>query len=262
MIRIRGLEVVFNGRIILSIPNAVFNNNSVILGPNGAGKTTLLKTITGLYKPLRGCIEVDGVDVIRGSAYRLMSTNIETAYILPGARLNYLVEVYCSAFNCDIQSVKQLLSYIKPKAREFWKLSAGEKKWVSTILALYADTKITLLDEPFEDLDPWLVKKLIEEIRKISEYKQIVLTLHSIYLLREFENWDLFFMFDGILYGSIKSREVFNAEIVPGRDTEALLTFKIHGEEYSLVKSGAGKGIPLREVSDLAQLYSRSKLGL
>jgi len=262
MIRIRGLEVVFNGRIVLSIPNAVFYDNSVILGPNGAGKTTLLKTIIGLYKPLHGYIEVDGIDILRVPAYRLLSTNIETAYIMPGARLNDLVEIYCSAFNCDIQSVKQLLSYLKPKAREFWKLSAGEKKWVSTILALHADTRITLLDEPFEDLDPWLVKKLVVEIQKFSEHKQIALTLHSIYLLREFENWDLFFMFDGTLYGSIKSREVFNAEIVPGRNPEALLTLKIHGEEYSLVKSGVGKGIPLREISDLTQLYSRSKLGL
>lgn len=119
-----------------------------------------------------------------------------------------------------------------------------------------------MLDEPFEDLDPWLVKKFSEEILKASKYKQIVLTLHSIYLLREFENWSLFFMFDGMLYGSVISREVFDTEIVPGRDPEVLLTFKIHGEEYSLVKSGASKGIPLREINDLTQLYSRSKLGV
>jgi len=261
MIKIRDLEVAFNGRIVLSIPSADFSGNSVILGPNGAGKTTLLKTIVGLYKPLHGYIEADGVDIRRGSAYRLLSANIETVYIMPGVRLNDLLEIYCSAFNCDIQNVKQFLSYIKPKAREFWKLSAGEKKWISTILALSADTRITLLDEPFEDLDPWLVRKLVEEIREASKHKQIVLTLHSIHLLREFEDWDLFFMFDGALYGSIRSREVFDTEIVPGRDPKALLIFRMHGEEYSLVKSGAGKGVPLREINDLTQLYSRSKLG-
>jgi len=262
MIRIRDLKVVFNGKIVLSIPHVVFNDNSVILGPNGSGKTTLLKTIVGLYKPLRGYIEVDGVDIHKGSAYRILSTNIETAYIMPGISLNDLVEIYCTAFNCNIESVKQLLSYVKPKAREFWKLSAGERKWISTILALHADTRITLLDEPFEDLDPWLVGKLIEEIHEVSGYKQIVLTLHSIHLLQYFENWDLFFMFDGTLYGSIRTRDVFDTEIVLGREPGGLLTFKIHGEEYSLVKSGAGRGVPLREINDLTQLYSRSKLGL
>jgi len=94
--KIRDLEVAFNGRIVLSIPNAVFNGNSVILGPNGAGKTTLLKTIVGLYKPLHGYIEVDGADTHKDSPYRLLSTNIETAYILPGACLNDLLEIYAA----------------------------------------------------------------------------------------------------------------------------------------------------------------------
>ena len=260
MLSIRDLKVVFNDRVVLSVPKAIFNNNSIILGPNGSGKTTLLKTIVGFYKQSQGSIEVDGVDINRASAPRLLSTNIETAYVLPGARLDDLVKIYCSAFNCNLQEVQQLLSYIKPKAKEFWKLSTGEKKWFATILALYANTKVTLLDEPFEDLDPGLVKKLVEEIHKFSKQKQIVLTLHSVYLLKEFNDWDLFFIFDGIVYGSIKSQEVFSMEIVPGSDPEAVLTFKFHGEEYSLAKS-KGKGIAIREISDIAQLYARSKLG-
>jgi len=260
MIVIKDLKVIFNNRVVLSIPNAVFNNNSIILGPNGSGKTTLLKTIIGFYKPSQGSIVIDGVDINKGSAPRLLSTNIETAYILPGTRLEDLVKIYCSAFNCNLQEVQQLLSYIKPKAKELWKLSSGEKKWFTTILALYANTKVTLLDEPFEDLDPGLVRKLVEEIHKFSNKKQIVLTLHSVYLLKEFNDWDLFFIFDGVVYGSIKSQDVFNMEIVSGRDPEAVLTFKFHDEEYSLVKN-KGKGIPIREIGDIAQLYARSKLG-
>jgi len=181
-------------------------------------------------------------------------------HILRETRLEDLVKIYCSAFNCNLQEVQQLLSYIKPKAKELWKLSSVEKKWFTTILALYADTKVTLLDEPFEDLDPGLVRKLVEEIHKFSKKKQIVLTLHSVYLLKEFNDWDLFFIFDGVVYGSIKSQEVFNMEIVSGRDPEAVLTFKFRDEEYSLVKN-KGKGIPVREISDIAQLYARSKLG-
>ena len=260
MISIKDLKVVFNDRVVLSVPNAIFNNNSIILGPNGSGKTTLLKTIVGFYKQSQGTIEVDGVDINRAPTLRLLSTNIETAYILPGTRLEDLVKIYCSAFNCNIKEAQQLLSYIKPKAKELWKLSTGEKKWFTTILALYADTKVTLLDEPFEDLDPGLVRKLVEEIHKFSRLKQIVLTLHSVYLLKEFNDWDLFFIFDGVVYGSIKSQEVFNMEIVAGSDPASILTFKFHGEEYSLVKNG-GKGIPIREISDIAQLYARSKLG-
>jgi len=83
MISIKDLKVVFNDRVVLSVPNAIFNNNSIILGPNGSCKTTLLKTIVGFYKQSQGIIEVDGVDINRAPTLRLLSTNIETAYILP-----------------------------------------------------------------------------------------------------------------------------------------------------------------------------------
>jgi len=262
MIRLEGVEVAFDNRRVLWVPSAVFRGSSVILGPNGAGKTTLLMAIVGLYRPARGVVEVDGVDVARGVAPGLLSTNIESAYVLPGTRLDDLVRIYCSAFSCDYGEVRRLLSYIRPKARELWKLSAGERKWVTTVLALYADTRVALLDEPLEDLDPWLVGRLVEEIRRASERKQVVLTLHSVFLLREFAGWDLFFMFDGSLYGSVKAQEVFGMEVVRGRDPDAALVFRVRGEEYSLVAGGRGRGVPLREVSDLAQLYSRGELGV
>jgi len=154
MIRLEGVEVAFSGMRVLSVPSAVFRGSSVILGPNGAGKTTLLKAMVRLYRPARGVVEVDGVDVARGGAPGLLSTNIESAYVLPGTRLEDLVRIYCSAFSCDYGEVRRPLSYIKPKARELWKLSAGERKWVTSVLALYADTRVALLDEPLEDLDP------------------------------------------------------------------------------------------------------------
>jgi len=69
-------------------------------------------------------------------------------------------------------------------------------------------------------------------------------------------------MFDGSLYGSVKAQEVFGMEIVRGRDPDAVLVFRVRGEEYSLVEGRRGRGVPLREVSGLAQLYGRGELGV
>src|SRR5881227_1247561 len=41
-----------------------------IIGPNGAGKTSLFNLLTGLYKPTRGQVELDGRDITHHAPYR------------------------------------------------------------------------------------------------------------------------------------------------------------------------------------------------
>lgn len=259
MILLRGLTVVLGGRIVLSSLSAVLEGNTVILGPNGSGKTTLLKTIVGLYKPASGIIEIEGVNVTGASTPpKLVSTNIESVYMLPGVELRDIIDMYCAVFQCDYNRLQNLLSYIRPKARVLWRLSAGEKKWVTTALALCANTRVVLLDEPLEDLDPWLAKRLMDEIKEASRKKQVVLTLHSIYFLKELDDWDVFLMFDGSLYGPIKSARIFNMRLVRGREPNATLVVRIRGRDYSLVEGGESEGVALRDMADLTNLYKVS----
>ena len=255
MILLKDLTVVLGGKTVISSLSAEIKGNAVILGPNGSGKTTLLKTIVGLYKPAGGVIEVEGFNLTGASVPpRLVSTNIESAYMLR-IDLNDVIDVYCAIFRCDQGRLRNLLSYIRPKAKKLWKLSSGERKWVTTVLALLADTKVVLLDEPVEDLDPWLAKKLMEEIREESRKKQVVLTLHSIHFLRELDEWDVFLMFDGSLYGPIRSARIFNMRLLRGREPNAALVVRIRGRDYSLVETG-NEGVALKDIiTDLTNLY-------
>ena len=52
---------VLDGISIMTRPATI----TAVLGANGAGKTTLLRTITGLVRPRRGRITVDGVNLAR-----------------------------------------------------------------------------------------------------------------------------------------------------------------------------------------------------
>jgi ATP-binding cassette subfamily B protein len=54
-----------------------------IVGENGAGKTTLVKLLTGMYRPTRGRIAVDGVDLatIEPAAWRAASTGAFQDYL-------------------------------------------------------------------------------------------------------------------------------------------------------------------------------------
>src|SRR5919206_3469144 len=47
-----------------------------VIGPNGAGKTTLMRVISGLIRPTKGSITMEGVDVLRTAAHRIVSLGI------------------------------------------------------------------------------------------------------------------------------------------------------------------------------------------
>src|ERR1700752_227675 len=47
-----------------------------VIGPNGAGKTTLMRVISGLIRPSRGSIGMEGVDVVATSPHKIVSLGI------------------------------------------------------------------------------------------------------------------------------------------------------------------------------------------
>jgi branched-chain amino acid transport system ATP-binding protein len=47
-----------------------------VIGPNGAGKTTLMRVISGLIRPNRGSISMQGHDVLATPAHRIVGLGI------------------------------------------------------------------------------------------------------------------------------------------------------------------------------------------
>ena len=62
-IDIQNLEIKYDGRTVLSIPELHLEEGKIyaVVGPNGSGKTTLLKSVNLLVEPFRGIITYDGV---------------------------------------------------------------------------------------------------------------------------------------------------------------------------------------------------------
>ncbi|BBG24964.1 ATP-binding cassette domain-containing protein [Sulfuracidifex tepidarius] len=227
----------------------------MILGSNGAGKTSLLKAIVGLYKVNKGSILVNNFDVTRGKKLNLLSTNLESVYHLGSLNIGQTYSVYSEAFNC-VKDAGNLYNLVRPKGDTLSRLSTGEKKWFTTVLALFAGTEVTLLDEPFEDLDPALVKSLVNAVLSVKG-KQLIITLHSIHLLKYFKDWDLFFMFNGKLYGKAKVEDVLDSCIVSGDKENSVLKVSVGGMTYSIVKGDCEGGISLKEINNLDILYDR-----
>src|SRR4051812_14873030 len=47
-----------------------------VIGPNGAGKTTLMRVISGLIRPMRGSMHMEGADLAATPAHRIVELGI------------------------------------------------------------------------------------------------------------------------------------------------------------------------------------------
>ena len=136
-----------------------------IVGPSGCGKSTFMKLATGLKRPSRGSIVIDGREVdgplkISGMAFQAPSllpwrTTLDNV-LLPLE----IVEPYRSQFRSKraeyAERARALLRQVGLGGYESkypWQLSGGMQQRASICRALIHEPKMLLLDEPFGALD-------------------------------------------------------------------------------------------------------------
>ncbi len=160
-----------------------------LLGRNGAGKTTTMRTITGLVKPTRGAVEIDGEDVVRMPPNRRAALGIgympEDRRLVPQLTVeeNMLVPAW-SIGTLDGDGRLAMIYDLMPelvelRRRKALQLSGGQQKLVALGRALMAGTRLLLLDEPFEGVAPLLARRLVEVIGNLKSEELAVLVSQS-----------------------------------------------------------------------------------
>ncbi len=165
-----------------------------IVGPSGCGKSTFMKLTTGLRKPSRGQVRIDGQAVtgplkISGMAFQAPSllpwrTTLDNV-LLPLE----IVEPHRSQFKARraeyVQRASQLLARVGLGGYESkfpWQLSGGMQQRVSICRALIHEPKMLLLDEPFGALDAFTREELWCILRELWLEQQfnVVLVTHDL----------------------------------------------------------------------------------
>jgi lipopolysaccharide export system ATP-binding protein len=162
-----------------------------LLGPNGAGKTTTFYMITGLIRPDKGEIYLDGQDI-----------SPLPVYLRARLGLNYLPQETSVFRKLTVgENIMAILETLEPdkerresrleklldeldirglKNQRADSLSGGQKRRLEITRALVTDPHFILLDEPFAGLDPIVVVEIQKIISKLrARGIGIVITDHN-----------------------------------------------------------------------------------
>jgi cobalt/nickel transport system ATP-binding protein len=167
-----------------------------LLGANGSGKTTLLKAMDGLIRDYRGCILLDGADILKmhpRDIYRKMGLVFQN----PDDQLfahSVFEDVAFGPRNMGFaedevrRKVARALVQVEMSesgSRNIHALSYGQKKRVCIAGLLAMGHEILLLDEPTAGLDPVGEQRMIELLADLNRQHgvTIVMATHSVDLL-------------------------------------------------------------------------------
>jgi branched-chain amino acid transport system ATP-binding protein len=150
-----------------------------LIGPNGAGKSTVLRAVSGLLRPRRGSISLDGRDVTGASPRHLLSLGVvhvpqeRSLFPLMTVWENLLLGGYVHrdrrAVRLRAEELAERFPLIAERRRDrAGSLSGGEQKTVEIARALMLDPHALLIDEPSIGLAPKARRDVFETLASLS----------------------------------------------------------------------------------------------
>ena len=148
-----------------------------LLGPNGAGKTSTLEALEGLRSPDGGSLQVVGINPTREprKLRKLVGVQLQTSGLPDSIRVNEAMELFCAYHNvAPNYDVLKRLGLEEEMSRQYYMLSAGQKRRLALALAIAHNPSVLFLDEPTAGLD---VPSRIELHKLMGELKEADTTI-------------------------------------------------------------------------------------
>ena len=171
----------YSGRAVVKDVSIALRRGEAVglLGPNGAGKTTVFYMITGLVRPEKGVIELDGYNVTALPMYQRARLGIgylpQEASIFRGLNVEdniravlEVTEPNRAARESQLNSLLDEFDIARLRKAPSIALSGGERRRCEIARALAGKPSFMLLDEPFAGIDPIAVGDIQDLVRHLK----------------------------------------------------------------------------------------------
>jgi branched-chain amino acid transport system ATP-binding protein len=166
-----------------------------LIGPNGAGKTTLFNMISGVYRPTSGRVVFKGKDITQLKPHAVAKMGLVRTFqatilfknfsvlknLVAGYHLHSKVNFWGALFNTpatvkkerDIEKkameILEFMGLSKYKDELALNLPHGHQRALGISIALAAEPKLLMLDEPVTGMNPEETTEMMGLINKIRD---------------------------------------------------------------------------------------------
>jgi len=197
LLELRGITKHFGGLVAVNDLDFDINQGEILglIGPNGAGKTTVFNLICGIYRLTRGKVIFEGREITNFSPDKVAARGVirtfqQTALfrdfstlqnVLIGFHLHSKKPFFGTIFN--LPGLRNQEVVLEQKAMEILKfmgldllssefaknLPHGHQRALGIAIALAAEPKLLLLDEPATGMNAEEILTMMDHIKRIRE---------------------------------------------------------------------------------------------
>ncbi|MEE9387794.1 MAG: ATP-binding cassette domain-containing protein [Paracoccaceae bacterium] len=159
-----------------------------LLGDNGAGKSTFIKTMSGVHKPSKGTVTMEGREMNFANPRDAMEAGIATVYqdlamipLMSVTRNFWMgneptrkigpisVMDFKKANQVTMEEMKKMGINLREPGQAVGTLSGGERQTVAIARAVYFGAKLLILDEPTSALGVRQTANVLANIDKVRK---------------------------------------------------------------------------------------------